>query len=291
MGVGCSMPNPAFHAATTADGSASGEASGDPSAASTSLATTGGGSSTGATTGLETTGPVTSTTRSSTTSTGETTTASTTEAPARCGDAKIDPGEACDGGPEPPLEPGACRPDCTGPIETRTIFVTKEPITGNFAANDDLTAADALCADAGEIFGLTGEFRAMIGDVSRWGAIEAYDGDCSADWPLQRFTAYESRQGELVWVTSEVRLLGVVSGLAPGEPNEPAPLLAPIDAGPIEMWTGLASTWQTAATCDNWLGGAQDVGTVGQSSLVEGFLDAGKEQLCAADYHLVCVQQ
>lgn len=286
--IGCTAPNPAFQATTTGDGSAS--------AASTSAATTT-GSSSPTTTGIETTGPLTSTTsttsttQSSTTSAGETTTTSTTGAPARCGDGELDPGEACDGGPEPPLEPGACRPDCAGLIEARTIFVTKEPSTGNFAANADLSVADGLCMDAADVYGLTGGYRALISDVTRRGAIEAHDGDCSADWPLQPFTAYKNRQGDLVWVTGEVRLLGVVPGATRGEPNLPAPLLAPIDAEPLLMWTGLASTWQTAATCDNWIGGAQDVGTVGRSSLLVGFLDDGKEELCAADYHLVCVEQ
>ena len=130
----------------------------------------------------------------------------------------------------------------------------------------------------------------MIVDGTRFAAKQPHDGDCSADWPLRRYTAYVNRQGQLVWVTGEIRLLGVAKAAAPGEPNVQLPLLAAIDLEAEGVWTGLASTWQTASHCMQWQGG-QVYGTVGDSSKVEGFLDAVGEQHCAADYHLVCVQQ
>lgn len=300
MIVGCSASNPAFDVGLTGDGSGSdatamATTTGPPPVTTTASGTTGDDTSTtGATTGdvTATTGVTTGvTTGSSGSATDDSSSGSSTGTPAMCGDGIVDPGEVCDDGPAPVLELGACRPNCAGVIGSRTIFVTKEPVTASFGDGKGIQGADDLCAGAGEGFGLDGEFRAMIVDGARRAATEPYDGDCSDDWPIQRFTAYKNLQGAFVWVTGDVRLLGVRKAALPGDPNVQMSLLAPIDPEAKGVWTGLWSTWQTASHCMQWSGGNQMFGTVGDSSKLVGFLDASGEQLCAADYYLVCVQQ
>lgn len=293
--VGCSRPNPAFQPNFTGGGSDSGGASEATSEGSSTSegASLSEGSSSGTTDAPTSTGDDTTTTAtttgSSTGTSGELTTGTTGDPPL-CGNGFVDLGEQCDGGPAVVLEPGKCKPDCSGEIEKRLIFVTPEQIMGGFASGAGITVADDLCAEAGAALGLVGAFKAMISDDGRYASTTPYAGDCSADWPLQPYTAYMNFEDQLVWVTSEVRLLGVVAGQKPGEPNVPAPLLAPIDAGSNEgVWTGLMSTWETGTTCMNWQGGLE-LGIVGDVSLVEKFLDAYDDQVCAADYRLICVE-
>lgn len=187
--------------------------------------------------------------------------------------------------------PGACRPDCGGIIETRRIFVTKESHFGDFAHNADITIADEICAkEAAALYpNMPGTFRAMLSDVTRYAATMPFFGDCSDDWPIQPFTAYVNVEGQLVWVTGELRMLGIPPGAAPGDANAAKKLLAPISTKQVAVWTGLSSTWQTASTCQSWRD-PQQLGTVGEASLLEHFLDAAGESPCAAEYSLICVE-
>lgn len=299
--VGCTSLNPLFQPGDASDSAGSeatsasstlAPATSDPAStdsASTDSATTrpstGEPATTGsattdvATTGVDTDVPVTSTTDPT----------NTTDVPPACGNGVIDPGEVCDDGPEPPLEPGACLPDCSGKIATRRIFITPESLTGGFASGSDLTLADDICTEYAAGLALVGTYKAMASDGARVASQAPYDGNCSPDWPIQRYTAYVNLEGKLVWVTGKLRLLGVAA-IAPNQPATPQPLLHPIHNESRGVWTGLTSTWQTANTCMKWHGG-QTLGTVGDAAKQQGFLDSMGDQVCAADYHLFCVEQ
>lgn len=316
--AGCTGLNPAFLASSAGD-SEGATGHGESSSATTSggettlPGTTGvqpttGGNQTTASTGAvsvgETTGPIDTTGAVSdgTTTTGDTTGVppdSTTDPvdstgvpnPAVCGNAKVEDGEVCDQGMNPPLEPGACLPTCDGTIPTKTIFATGS-VAGDFTFNGTLAIADDKCkALAGEQ-GLDGTFKAMISDgVTRVAATSAFDPSEAKDWVLHPYTAYLNPSLQLVSVTGPIPLLGVVPNADPNLPNLQLPLKNPINNGEVTVWTGLTSEWLSATNnCGKWklLNG---LGKAGNSSDKTNFLTGAGDILCQKPSGLICVQQ
>lgn len=312
--AGCWGDNPAFMATAGADGSSGdsgGEASGSTGrpplestgeAPSTTTATPG-------TTATSTTGdpePVTTgpgtTTAAGSTGAGETLPAtsepndttnpgeSSTGAESICGNGVKEPGEECDE-PDATLEEGKCAPTCHF-IQGKLIFAINplddDPIPGGFAEGADLTVADEKCTTIANEKGYEGQFKALIGDEkTRWGAVQPYDGDCSPDWPLHPYTAYLNTEDLPIWITDEIRLLGVRATM----PGQPQALGAKIAGEQFTVWTGIKSTWQPGSHCAGWKGGVNTLGTVGKPYKQEVWLDAGGNAPCAGAMGIVCVQQ
>lgn len=297
------MPNPAFEAGTETMAVGMTDASTSPpgtGSTATTPPTTGEATTTldpGTTTLGATTEPGGSTTEpgGSTTEPGGSTAgpgSSSTGANVKCGDGVVEGDEVCDAGPEPPLEPGACLPTCDGTIGEKLIFAAPTVTAGDFAAGLDLSAADETCTSTAEELGFQGAFKALISDfTARWASTAPYLGDCSEDWPVQPYTAYVNLDAALVWVTGDIRLLGVVHAPPPDEEtHQPVPLHSPIDPmATFVVWTGLANTWETASTCEDWQGGTS--GTAGKPAKDLDFLSAAGNLPCTEELGLICVEQ
>ncbi|MGH1342166.1 MAG: DUF1554 domain-containing protein [Nannocystales bacterium] len=208
-------------------------------------------------------------------------TSTTTGPQGTCGNGEVEAGEVCDE-PSATLETGACRPDCAGVIESRTIRVSNTSVLGDLGQNPVATV-DALCP-AGH--------RAMFSDGENRRATTVANGVFDpVDWVLEPYTAYVNANGALLWVTDEVALLGVRTGTT-------QTLLAPIVAfednppgcitGMNADWTAPASAdclgWSTAAASEDHNVGipwVQDVGA---------FLNNGGITPCNLPEHVYCVE-
>lgn len=233
-----------------------------------------GGSSTGST------GWIGESSGSTSSESGET---STTGGPTGvCGNGETERGETCDE-PGAALEIGACRPDCAGLIEVRTIRLSNTAVLGDLG-EDPVATADALCP-AGH--------RAMFSHGTTRRATVVGNGVVDPlDWVLEPYTAYVNANGALLWVTDEVALLGVRTGSA-------QPLLAPIVpfadnppgcvTGMNPDWTAPASAdcmgWSTVESSENHNIGIPWV--LDQGS----FLNNGGLTPCNLSAHVYCVQQ
>ena len=282
MTPGC-FSEPATTLATGSTGStgAPGGASGEPGPGSSSGTDAQGESSGLGTWGSSSTGwvPETSSTGGESGQSGE---ASTTGGPSGvCGNGETEPGEACDE-PEAALEVGACRPDCAGLIESRSIVVSNPSVLGDLGKNPVATL-DALCP--------TGH-RAMFsdGEIRRATTVGNSVVD-PLDWVLEPYTAYLNSNGALLWVTDEVALLGVRDGTA-------QPLLAPIvafEANPPGCITGMNADWTApaSANCQDWsTADASEDHNVGIPWVQElgSFLNNGGLTPCNLAEHVYCVE-
>jgi len=163
-------------------------------------------------------------------------TSSTTGPQGVCGNGEREPGESCDE-PEAALELGACRPDCAGVIESRSIRLSNTSVLGDLGENPVATV-DALCP-AGH--------RAMFSDGKNRRATMVGNGVADpVDWVLEPYTAYLNANGALLWVTDEVPLLGVRTGST-------QPLLAPIvpfEDNPPGCITGMNADWTAPSSAN-----------------------------------------
>ncbi len=213
---------------------------------------------------------------------GETGEAPTTSGPPGiCGNGEMEAGEACDD-PEASLEVGACRPDCGGLIESRTIRLSNTSALGDLGENPVATL-DALCP---------GGYRAMFSDGENRRATTVGNGVFDpVDWVLEPYTAYLNADGALLWVTDEVALLGVRTGTA-------QPLLAPIVAfedNPPGCFTGMNPDWTApaSANCQGWSStSASDDHNVGIPWVQDqgSFLNNGGLTPCNLPEHVYCVE-
>ena len=163
-----------------------------------------------------------------------------------CGDGNVGPDEACDEGEDDNLlEPGACAPDCSTVIGTREIVISDFAIAqedGNFGPNP-LATADAMCPSGYDaLLAVPGERQATN---------TPNQADALVDWPISPYTAYVNADGEGVWITDDVPLLGVRDGVPLGLTNavtDPAGF-----GGPFAV-TGLNQDWttNTAENCNNF---------------------------------------
>lgn len=216
LGGGCFNPEDATEESAETDSGSTGTVGNDSSGSGPSGGPTSGSGTTATTmtTAMTTVEPTSDGTGSGNTTTaaddtGETTDSETTDSettddtPADCGDGRVNGDEACDDGTNEGDAAGACRPDCGGLVEERLIRLSQDTVPGNFAAGqaEFITAADAACP---------GGYQAMIADgTGRVGSLAPLMGNGQVDWPIQPWTAYVNAGGDTVWVTTDLRLLGV----------------------------------------------------------------------------------
>ncbi|MEM6290992.1 MAG: DUF1554 domain-containing protein [Myxococcota bacterium] len=200
-----------------------------------------------------------------------------------CGDGIIEGAEVCDDEGPVVLEPGACRPDCSGPIPLRRITLSPQPVQGDLGP-DPVATVDSLCP-AGA--------RAMFSDgVARRASVAPNAVVDPIDWVLHPFTAYQNAAGEVLWVTDMVPLLGSRDGL-------PTPLLhsiVPFDRNPPGVLTGMNSDWTSPpqADCEGWTSAsANAVHSAGIPWILDGggYLDNGGVTACNVFGRVYCVEQ
>ncbi|MCA9696573.1 MAG: DUF1554 domain-containing protein, partial [Myxococcales bacterium] len=99
--------------------------------------------------------------------------------------------------------PGACKPDCSGVIETREIRTSSLLEDGHFG-NNPVAYADSLCMPG---------YKAMFAYESmRRGTTTPWESVGAVDWPVQPYTHYVNSGGMTVWITDDIALLGVRDG-------------------------------------------------------------------------------
>jgi hypothetical protein len=206
---------------------------------------------------------------------------------ATCGDGDIWAGvEGCDDGEgDNVLEVGACAPDCSRVIEERLITETSGVIASGDFGNNPVAFADSLC-DAGS--------AAMFAYPNvREAALDPFDTSESIDWVLDPYTAYVNDDGDVVWITDDVPLLGVRDGAQ-------QPLLvavSPCVTGCVyRKLTGMVDGWLTRVenTCSLWSDGSPGNVAVGNAHTEDEFLDSGEFRDCS-DFNgrvgVYCVEQ
>jgi hypothetical protein len=207
-----------------------------------------------------------------------------------CGNGVVEGDELCDDGPEPELAPGACRPDCAGTIETRTVVRSATVESGNFG-NNPVAFADSKCEPG---------YEAMFAyATNRVATTTAWQSEGAVDWPVQPWTAYETMEGELVWVTDEVAQIGVRDGAH-------VDVLANMGGGgcfgnpPIcffySMVTGMNADGTTliSNTCNGWTSGS-DTQQASYGSFVTGEYATDTtgctfSELFVTSYAFLCVE-
>lgn len=180
------------------------------------------------------------------------------------------------------MEVGACRPDCAGTVQSRTIRLSNTSVLGDLG-EEPIATVDALCPVG---------YRAMFSDGTTRRATVAGNGVFDPlDWVLEPYTAYLNATGSVVWVTDEVALLGVRTGAA-------QTLLAPIvplENNPPGCITGMNADWTSPANanCLGWsttldsenhnvgIPWIQDLGS---------FLNNGGLTPCNLPEHVYCVE-
>ena len=205
---------------------------------------------------------------------------------ATCGDGDIWAGvEGCDDGEgDNVLEVGACAPDCSRVIEERVIVQPGgAPQNADFR-NNPVAFADSLCE-----FG----FAAMFAYPNvREAALDPFDTSRSLDWVLQPYTAYFNDDGELLWITDAVPLLGVRDGTQHPLLDTVRPPESPL----YRKITGMTDGWLTRVdnTCSLWTDATPGNASVGNPHSATEFLDSGEFRDCD-DFNgrvgVYCVEQ
>ncbi len=197
-----------------------------------------------------------------------------------CGDSNIGPDEFCDDGADDNvLEVGACAPDCSTVIEEKVIRLGSGLDNGGNFQPNPVAYADAQCP-AG--------FRALFAVP---GVRQATDGaplvaDDPIDWPIRPYTAYVRIDGDPLWTTDDVPLLGVRDGASLpllSQPRETCvgnfcPFLT------TAVVTGLNADWTNVSqTCDGWSSASETQSmSVGNVESVAAFLrDAAGGTACS----------
>ena len=204
-----------------------------------------------------------------------------------CGDGQLDEGEHCDDGPANGVQTGDCAPDCSAFIHERVIVVSEVDYDSAFAFGSDavIPILDAGCeaefgAGARALFAYGDERRASVG---------ANAGDGAIDWVLDPWTRYLNDQGQLVWLTESVALLGVDGNGTPHD-FEHALWVYP-ENNPVI--TGLNTDWTTQddADCGGWVSIAPTPMASGNPWFVDGGRSLRLPGLtsCGNDRSIYCV--
>ncbi len=211
--------------------------------------------------------------------------------PAVCGDGIVWEGmEACDDGLNAGALPGDCAPDCSRVVTTKRIVVAPiAPLPGNlvdFADQKGMGVVEYLDFRCDEH--LVGSKAMFVLPGVRVASETAYLGDGQVDWVLQPWTQYVNDDGDEVWTTDDVALLGVSGGQA-------VDLLAPIAAGPVNypVRSGLDQAWRISVyDCKGWTSnsGADDQ-LLGIAASVSGYLHGYDVGGCDELALLYCVEQ
>ncbi len=207
-----------------------------------------------------------------------------------CGDGNLGPDEFCDDGAEDNiLAVGACAPDCSTVIEEKEILAELFT-TGNLGRNPT-AAADSACPT---------EYKALISvPGQRQATTTGYQADALMDWPLSPYTAYVNEDGELIWITDSVPLLGVREGQPEALLATPLQCSMPVPGSPcltVLAVTGLRADWRNSpSNCGVWTSDAESLPLqVGSPISHQGFLVEGDETTCDIPYafsYLYCIQQ
>lgn len=177
-----------------------------------------------------------------------------------CGDGTVNGEEVCDEGDDNGPELGDCAPDCSTLVVQKSIVLTAMGSGPNLAAlggGNVVENADDRCpAGYAAMFSVADQRRASI---------TANTGDGQIDWVLAPWTAYVNADGDPIWTTDDVALLGVTGGVfgALTNPIEPG--------GNTGAFTGMNDDWTTMdPNCLDWstASGAEQgmTGTVGQTT-------------------------
>ena len=165
-----------------------------------------------------------------------------------------------------------------------------------YSTNGDMGGAGAVahvdlrCENAG----LEG-YKALFADgTNRRASVSPHAGDGQIDWVLTPWTRYVRDDGELVWTTDEIALLGVRDG-------KPQPVLVPIASQVVQRAaTGLRGNWVTElnADCNNWTsnssGASQYMGDPEELSselFLAGITPEISPGNCASSVPVYCVEQ
>ena len=204
-----------------------------------------------------------------------------------CGDGDRGPSEGCDDGDANAVALGACAPDCSRVIEERHITFGQAVPNGDFGP-DPVEYADSTCPDG---------YAAMFSFASvRRASLSPWAGDGQNDWVLQPYTAYTNDDGEIVWITDEIALLGVRDGM-------PMPLENPIEdqvcgmTCPIlDTVSGMADDWTNLGDniCIGWSSASSGAtATYGRGTGVEDYLEFNTRS-CGSNWfgiYFMCVEQ
>lgn len=155
-----------------------------------------------------------------------------------CGDGDMGPTEGCDDGAANALALDACAPDCSKVIDKKYIIVSTTMTTPNFN-HIEVGHADSLCPPS---------YKALFSfGLDRRATTTANQSVSPLDWVLTPYTAYTNSEGEVVWITDDVPLLGIRSGSFQSLEATIATAGAPIITGMNADWTTL-----TANSCNGW---------------------------------------
>lgn len=251
---------------------------GSTSGSTESDETTDASSSSGRTTDGTTTGGTT--TSGTTTSTTSTTTG---DPPDQCGNGMLDGDEHCDDGPSNGTEFGDCAPDCSAFIHEATIMVTDANLQASFAFGDSAIAVvDSACETE---FGVGAQGLFSVG-TERRATVTPVLGDGAIDWVLEPWTRYSNANGDLVWVTNAVPLLGVEDG---GQHDLLAPIWIDPDNNPA--FTGMNTNWTTMTDndCNGWTSSTGQMSSGNPWFVEPDFLRLPGNSTCNNSRGLYCV--
>lgn len=200
-----------------------------------------------------------------------------------CGDGVRAGGEKCDGGSAASTELGACNPECTGFYEKKTIKPTQSGVPGNMGGP---AGGDQFCRTE---FG--DGWKALLVGGGRRATVTPNRGDGQTDWVISKFTHYYNAEGQLLWRTDSVPLLGVREGQRMNIYADAFPQTG------TYPWGGYASDWTAiperngpdvySGTCGGWARSSMDVwGTFSFKDLT-----AAEMEPCAKRLPLLCVEQ
>jgi hypothetical protein len=200
----------------------------------------------------------------------------------RCGDGIVNGNEACDPGSSPSTDLGSCNPECTGVYQKKFIKITQ----GIYDTN--LKGPSGADADCQKEFDST--YKALLVGGGRRATVTPFAGDGQLDWVLHKYTHYFNGNGEEIWRTDGVALLGVRAGAK-------QPLLATLFPQTGQYpWGGYdASNWttlpdaasQAEGTCLGWTSDDQTL----YGDFVVNDLSIVASELCGSSAPLLCVQQ
>jgi cysteine-rich repeat protein len=266
-------------ATTTDSASASGTGGSTTAGSTTTVGTTGDATATAGTT------DATTTATSGGSTTGDTGGSSTGAQPF-CGDGVVGDDEVCDDGVNAGAADGDCNPDCSKEVVTKLIVLSPDVAAGDLAPGQNpIPVVDALCPNGYKAF--------FVDNQNRIATVTPYLGNGQVDWVIDSWTRYANADNETIWVTTDLRLLGV------GDDNQWKDLVNTIGVGTGFVFTGLRYDYTTsAADCDGW---SQGLGTgfsftagMGQADILTNTAigsDGDTGGICSVTRPVFCVEQ
>lgn len=158
-----------------------------------------------------------------------------------CGDGIVHIDEVCDDGLNVGETEGDCATDCSAVVLRKQIVLSDDRTNGRFGDGSlsVVNFADAHCQDGHKAMFVYGDERVAT--------IEPHDGDGQVDWVLEPWTEYVNADGERIWTTQSIALLGV------DENGNWAGLDHPIADAGTDAWTGMRDDYTAHdITCSDW---------------------------------------